>query len=906
MKTGRTQRFSTLSLPPVPGAPFPGATESVQLGRYVVLGTLGRGGMGTVLEAFDRTLDRRVALKVLRSSSDKQTQWLMREAQAMARLSHPNVVQVYEVGQSRGQAFVAMELVKGQTLRAWMQQPSRPTWRQCVEVFIQLGEGLAAAHAQGLVHRDFKPGNAIIDDQGRARVLDFGLARAAADEFQESVESTSVMGSQSALSSSLTETGIVMGTPAYMAPEQFQGLTVDARSDQFSFCVTLWEALYERRPYEGESFEVLLRAIRNGRVPPAPEGTRVPGGLRRVLLRGLLPKREQRWPSMDALLAELRRQLVPRRRVQWVLSGVLMLGFTGLGARVYQASVERQTEQAQGAQRCTGARAQLHGVWDDDRRQHVQAAMLVVTAVPYAADTWRRVEPRLDAYADAWVEQYTEACEATTVRKEQSEETMDRWIDRRMDRRMACLHDRRQHLRATVDELSRADAVVTRNAEHAVASLPRLQGCADVDALVADVPPPDDPAMAARVTRLDEQLVVANAKLEAGKYDEGLAVADAVAAEAETIDHEPLMARAWMHRGLLEAATGDYEQAAATLERAYGAALAQQMMAEAARASAHLVYVQGALLVRYDEALHWAANAEPLSRAAGTDEARALYLNNLGSVVRGHGELQEARELHQQALALRERTLGSRHPSVAASLSELGLVAHEYEELEEARELYQRALELRERALGPQHPEVASSLTNLGMVAQLQGKREEACGLYQRASSVMNAALGPEHPRISIILTRLGGLARDLGHLDDARRSLQRALEIGNKVLGPDDPNVATTLTTLGSVLLDLRRPTDALVVLERALAIQTNLEIPPISLAQTRFELARALWAVSVQGAREGVRHGGRDRVRARALARQARRAWAGVDSDAPAIRRNRKAVGAWLAAHHVRRGRS
>ncbi|MEM9459954.1 MAG: serine/threonine-protein kinase, partial [Myxococcota bacterium] len=239
--------------------PMPhGPATGTQVGPYVVIDTLGQGGMGRVYRAFDAKLSRQVALKVLRRDLESQEQTrLVREARVMAQLSHPNVVQVYEVGEHRGQTFVVMELVQGQTLRTWQRQPSRPSWRSCVRVYRQAGAGLAAAHEQELVHRDFKPSNVVIDDKGRARVLDFGLARTAADPSTDGQRNKNKITSSDSsrttgrVAERLTQTGVVVGTLAYMPPEQMLGDPVDARGDQFSFCVSLYEALYGVRPFEG-------------------------------------------------------------------------------------------------------------------------------------------------------------------------------------------------------------------------------------------------------------------------------------------------------------------------------------------------------------------------------------------------------------------------------------------------------------------------------------------------------------------------------------------------------------------------------------------------------------------------------------------------------------------------------
>ncbi|MCH9687900.1 MAG: serine/threonine protein kinase, partial [Deltaproteobacteria bacterium] len=309
----------------------PDVSQDGRLGRFLVIRKLGEGAMGTVFTAYDEELDRRVAIKVLnRDSRDEDTRArLLREAQALAKLSHPNVVQVYEVGQSAGAVFIAMEFVAGQTLRTWMDAGPRP-WAQTLAKFAEAGRGLAAAHDAGLIHRDFKPDNAIVGEDDRVRVLDFGLARAdgsgtpVLDELDNPLrlddtgpETALRSGSEQSarLSSTLTRTGARMGTPAYMAPEQYQAGTSDARTDQFSFCVALWEAVYGERPFRGGSLAALGYAVLNGNIEPPPRGTAVPGWLHAVLLRGLSTRPEDRHPDMQSLLRELSRDRARRWRV---------------------------------------------------------------------------------------------------------------------------------------------------------------------------------------------------------------------------------------------------------------------------------------------------------------------------------------------------------------------------------------------------------------------------------------------------------------------------------------------------------------------------------------------------------------------------------------------------------------
>jgi len=286
-------------------------SRGMKLGRYEILDVIGRGGMSVVYSAHDPGLVREVAIKLVRSDvsaqrgADASKARLLREARAMARLSHPNVVAIYDVGEWNDEVFIAMELVAGKTLREWLRE-TKPSWRAALEAFLASGEGLAAAHETGLVHRDFKPENVLVGDDARVRVTDFGLARSArGHEDSAPGGPTTPSGVRDALAT-LTETGAFHGTPAYMSPEQFLGKPTDARTDEFSFCVALYEALYGQRPFEGKFSEALVRHVLQGTVRPAPLSSPVPKAMRDVLLRGLRVAPDERFPSMAALLVALR------------------------------------------------------------------------------------------------------------------------------------------------------------------------------------------------------------------------------------------------------------------------------------------------------------------------------------------------------------------------------------------------------------------------------------------------------------------------------------------------------------------------------------------------------------------------------------------------------------------------
>jgi hypothetical protein len=422
--------------------------RGANVSRYRILEAIGAGGMGIVYAAHDPELDRNVAIKLLRprESEDDGTlrARIVREARAMARLSHPNVVAVYDVGTVGTQIFVAMELVEGKTLSGWLSEAKR-SWRAILDVFAAAGRGLAAAHAAGLVHRDFKPDNVLIGADGSVRVTDFGLALPTGTPSGEPDSKR-------------------FGTPPYMSPEQLQGAAVDARADLFSFCVALHEALYRQRPYAGDSREEIECAVLESRLREPPRTARVPPRIRRILRRGLSTRPEERYGSMGELLHTLRRNPAARGRLG--LASLLSFALVAVGAAVAGVG-ERHLV-------CSGAERKLEGVWDGARKREVRAAF-VASGRPSAEEAWRATERSLDEYARRFVGMHTEACEATRMRKQQSEELLDL--------RMHCLAGRRAGLSQLVALLARADGPLVERAVEAAHRLSPIEGCGDIDSL---------------------------------------------------------------------------------------------------------------------------------------------------------------------------------------------------------------------------------------------------------------------------------------------------------------------------------------------------------------------------------------------------------------------------------------
>ena len=370
-----------------------------RIGRYELVERRGEGGMGVVFRARDPDLDRDVAIKVLRAGdgtgpdspaavdSAPRQRRLLREAQAMARLRHDNLVTVYDVGTMGRLVFIAMEYVHGQTLREWLAAAPR-TWREIVGLFVSAGRGLSAAHQAGVVHRDFKPDNVLVGDDGHVRVVDFGLAAPIGDDEGDGAEGAGVPAPDAPVtggappgaggfSERLTHTGAVLGTPAYMAPEQHQGRTVDARTDQFSYAVALYEALYRRRPFGGETYAQIMASVLSGAPEPPPSRTEVPAAIGAVLMRALSLEPADRFPSIDDLVAQLERISHRGRRQRRILALGAVAMVLGAGGSLYmsRAPGDRPAAPPPGSE--TGAAAGTGGDNGDDRsdRDEVAQAM---------------------------------------------------------------------------------------------------------------------------------------------------------------------------------------------------------------------------------------------------------------------------------------------------------------------------------------------------------------------------------------------------------------------------------------------------------------------------------------------------------------------------------------------------
>jgi tetratricopeptide (TPR) repeat protein len=704
-----------------------------RVGRYMLLETLGEGGMGVVYAAYDSRLDRKVALKVVRPGlvGDRESARarLLREAKAIARLSHPNVVTVYDVDFPEGDLlFMTMELVQGETLRRWLQE--KRGWQDILDVFAAAGEGLVAAHDAGLVHRDFKPDNVLLGECGRVRVVDFGIAglldaipRAPALAARDEPPSPEALRSVDSLSNGrLTIPGAVLGTPRYMAPELLTLSEFDARVDQYAFCVALFEALYGQYPFgKGEPTEILERKKRGEVVPPAETRT-VPARIHRALLRGLRPAPGERFPSMRPLLEELVRH---RRGIRFRALAVAALI---VGALVTAAAAGTRTE----APVCEPGEKRLAGVWDTPTRAAVGGAILG-SGASYARSTWERLAPTLDDYAQQWSSGYHDACVATNVRKVQSADMLDR--------RMACYEVRRSQLAALSRLLASASPEDVRRALDAARSLPSLTDCADLEGLTAALPSPGDTGVRARVEALRADLAVARARYDAGRYAEAEAAIRAIAASANETDYLPLVAEVELAGAEVANALGERDSFAARLRKSAWAAEASRHDRIAAEALS--------LSLQIDDS-PWARDrVDAAIRRSGREELRYFTFVAEAEVALRRGDRQGALARYRAALESVEQKLGPDHRLVSSGLNNIAYMQETLGDLEGASATLSRALAIAERNHGPDHPTTAFLRLNVATMMLQRGDFAGAQRLSDEGLAQSEAALGPDHTTVS-------------------------------------------------------------------------------------------------------------------------------------------------------------
>jgi tetratricopeptide (TPR) repeat protein len=865
-----------------------------RVGRYLVRGRIGSGGMGEVYEGFDPDLDRKIAIKLVHTRTagnpDEQRN-LVAEANALAMLSHPNVVQVFDAGTHDGRVWVAMELVEGTTLQSRLRaSASRRSWREIVETFIGAGHGLAAAHAAGIVHGDFKPTNVMIGTDDRARVFDFGVARSTAD----GLDLLTSRDGRSSGSHRLTVT-TVRGTPGYMAPELFKAGFAHPAADQFAFCVALYEALWGQRPFAGERIEELRKNVQSGnlREPPASD---VPNALRRIVFRGLATQATRRLRDMPHLLHQLESVLGRRRRR--LLAAAAAVPAVALLAGALLAS---DAESA-----CSGAQERTAKVWNEARREAVRTAFTAVGKA-FADEAGPRVVAQMDDYTQRWSEAYLGVCELARAADD---------AEGRLDHGMACLTDAVRELEATARLLEAADSVVAREAVHAVARLPDPAACGATgsESIV-------QPVAAAPVEHIREQIAEIRTLTRAAKFEEALRRARLVAEEAAQFSGTSIDAEARFTLATALDLGGHPAEAEPAYFDAIEAAAESRHTIVESESFANLVRV-ATVSARYQDAHRYARQAEALLGRSGGDEhievvlrmnraallvAEAEYedaiaeferayelgervlaegdgriagiLNNLGTVYGMRGDHERALEYFQRAHTLKRNALGDDHPDTATCLSNLAVTYERLGQNERALELYSNVVDIRTRAFGPDHADVGVALHNLGSIKSNVGRLDEALDLYARALTIKQKTIGADHPSTAITESNIGDALVLKKRYPEAIAHLERAAETLRNKLGPDHPNLAFALYSLGEAELANGHPERAKEALEQTLRIRTSRKVDPADIARTQFALARAI-------RRE-------DPERARELALAAERGLAGI---APRAADELAKVRAWL----------
>lgn len=745
---------------------------------------IGSGGMGKVFKAWDPTLERHVAIKYLRYNDPELVERLLREARAQARVDHPGVCDVYEVGVDEGRPFIAMQYVDGHLLH---EATAEFSLEQKVLVVKQVTEAVQAAHAQGLIHRDLKPGNIIIGETGdgeiRPYVLDFGIAR------EQEVPG-------------VTLTGQVIGTPGYLSPEQArgEGETLDRRSDIFSLGVILYELLGGASPFSGDSdVEVLIALLEQEPAPLRRHAPQVPRDLETVAMTCLEKDPDRRYPSARELAEDLGRFLagepVEARPVSLVqrlarkarkhrvaaslllasaLTVIVLLGVLVSGWVKYTADLRHERNLALEAQRIAEEK-----------------------------------ESETEEFADFLVSVF-EVSDPSQARGEEitAREILDQGAERVVDE----LADKpliQARLMGVIGFIYTKLGLVDQ-------ATPLLQQAVEI---VNAIPEADDRAL------IDSHVRLADLYIRSGEFDKAASLLQPMAETAEdtlgpnhlevalTLDS---LGRAYIHQGryreaevllsralnIAKASVGPEHIETATIENDLAVVL--QRLGEFERADA---------LFR-----HALATRE---RELGADDPRvATTLNNYGDFLRTRGLYEEAIPLLERALEIRERVLGPEHPRVASICNNLALAYKKLEKYDRSEHLYLRALEIRENTYGPDHPRTASVLANLAGLYKAIGNVDQAETSYRRAITIYEQAQ-PAHPTLASVLYGFADLLRHEGRPGEAERLLEQALVIQEDALGPEHVLTARSRKSLALTWVDQGRSEDAADLLERTIAVQ-------------------------------------------------------------------------------------
>lgn len=857
-------------------APPSSVSEHIAVGagsvidRYVVLDELGAGGVGIVLEAYDPELSRHVAVKLLqvRHTSETAHQLLRREARAIAKLNHPNVVSVYDVGTFKDELYIAMELVRGASLREWMRRKPRP-WREVVPVFVQAGRGLAAAHEVGIVHRDFKPGNAILGDDGRVRVLDFGLARVfeEVDTDDEDLPSSD----PGLLSETMTQTRGVAGTPAYMSPEQFSGATPDARSDVFSFCVSLYEGLAGHRPFAGESVRELQTKVAAGDVLPFPDGVAVPGWLRALINRGLSVDPKDRFASMGELLNELDSD----RKRSLVVPGLVVAAVVGAAAVALLLGGPKASEQVQ---LCTAGHDRVSKVWNGGQEAKIRTAFRA-TKLNFADKASGEAIDRLGEYARRLSQTYDTSCHQTHLEGTVSSEMLDK--------RTWCLDGHVNALGTVVDLLgAEANRSSVVRATRLISRLPNVSECSDLSRLSGEARPTAKQAPA--LVGVRERFARAQGLVWSIQHEKALVQLKKLAKESENIGYKPMEAEVYLAMGRAYTGLNKFADARTALFRSVSlastagldhtvtrgyltwaevAAKQNKLSPELLKTIVHvataaakrsgfshrdqvLLFGVRSLMarkaVKLEEAIALARKGELIARVQRDDVSLTTMLHielTLAAAILAAGKFDKAVIQLERLIPIARQVLGNRHPTTGALYRNLAISYYRHGETGKSREANERAHAIFTDAFGAAHPSTLGTMEWGANLAQDENRHSDAVSMLRRVVALRIKANGSAHEDVAVGLGNLSNALRGAKRFDEALVEMLKAIAIIDKLGGEKHRRHSDLLLNLGSVYQDLKRYDDAISTFKRAISgIETRLGKDHVDLVYTAIGIANVL----------------------------------------------------------------
>ncbi len=848
--------------------------EPSRVGRFIIERRLGAGGMGTVYLARDPQLLREVAIKLLHAREGDDTGYAeraLREARSMAKLQHPNVVAVFEAGEHSGGVYIAMEYVRGSTLRGWLGARTRSI-AEIVAAFAAAGRGLAAAHAAGLIHRDFKPDNVLVGEDGRVAVTDFGLARGEAVPV-----SAETRPATSGASDTPVSTEGLAGTPAYMAPECLRGGEASRESDQFSFCVSLYEALFGVRPY-GSSLADISKVAAGAAIRLPARGPRLPRWLRGALLRGLRPQPQARWPNMAALVNELA-TAQSRRRRNFVIAAAIPVVALAI-------AMGRRDDV------CRDLDAPIRAVWTPEA-QSVIADRIEAAKLPYGRASWASASAEFERWVRRWDDTATSACRARVAEAESADV---------LDRKMACLDRGRRAASALIAAMSELAGPATERVAAAMTSLPAPEDCSNLAALARRVPLPVDAILRAPVevaiteiaqarsahalgdfdrarelaqrasengrehapTHADAQIAIGDAEIELGNTPAALAAFDAAIVAAERGGADDDTALAWVSLVDARVTADELDMAGAAVRMAEakldhagdrGRTLARLLrlkaeiavrlgkledatalvresseilqslptamtgdLASARIAEGFVDYAAG----RYEEALsRFRAAAEDHGEVFGAEHPRTLLARtNVANVLVQLQRLDEALVEHQEVLSLRRLVLGPDHPILSANLIGIAGIYYHRNSLPEAVTTQLEAIRLLERARGAEHDQTLGARENLVAMLVAADRSEAAIVEIDGLLATRMKSVGSEDPVLAFLYESRARAHEKEGRIELAVADVARAIALTQKGLAPDHASLVGMSTLAAGLALRRGMVVDAGRHIERALAI--------------------------------------------------------------------------------------